>query len=190
MPVGNGASLLRRRPDIRAAERRLAASTVEIGVETASLYPDIKLGGSLGSTGLVTDIFTAPTNRFGIGLAISWQLNQSAARARIAAAQAEARANLARFDGEVLRALRETESALNVYTHDLEREANLREVSQLADRAAADARRLRVEGRAGDLAVLDADRSVAAANQALAAQTSQVSIDQVGVFLALGGGWR
>jgi outer membrane protein TolC len=190
LPVGDGASLLKRRPDIRGAERRLAASTAEIGVATAALYPDVKFGGSIGSTGLVTDIFTAPTNRFGLGPAISWQLNQNAARARIAAAKAETKADLARFDGAVLRALRETESALNVYTHDLEREANLKETARLAQRNAADARRLHAEGRVGALVVLDADRSAAVADQAVAAQASQVSLDQVGVFLALGGGWR
>jgi NodT family efflux transporter outer membrane factor (OMF) lipoprotein len=190
LPVGDGAALLKRRPDIRVAERRLAASTAEIGVATADLYPDIKLGASLGSTGLAGDLLSAATNRYGVGPSISWQLNQSAARARISAAKAQAKADLARFDGEVLRALRETESALNVYTHDLEREANLQETVRLAQRNAADARRLQAQGRVGALAVLDADRGEAAADQALAAQASQVSLDQVGVFLALGGGWR
>lgn len=190
LPVGDGAALLKRRPDVRVAERRLAASTAGIGVATAALYPDVKLGASLGSTGAMTDIFSAATNRFGVGPSISWQINQNAARAKIAAAKAQTKADLARFDGTVLRALRETESALNVYTHDLEREAALREAVRQADKAADDARRLHAQGRVNALVVLDADRTAAAVAQALAAQTSQVSLDQVGVFLALGGGWR
>jgi NodT family efflux transporter outer membrane factor (OMF) lipoprotein len=190
LPVGDGAALLKRRPDVRGAERRLAASTAEIGVATADLYPDVILGGAAGSTGLPSDMLTARTNRYGAGSGIAWQLNQSAARARIAAAKAETKADLARFDGVVLGALRETESALNVYTHDLDREADLREADRQAYRAAADAHRLEAQGRATALVVLDADRTADAADQALAAQTSQVSLDQVGVFLALGGGWR
>jgi NodT family efflux transporter outer membrane factor (OMF) lipoprotein len=190
LPVGDGAALLKRRPDVRGAERRLAASTAEIGVAVAALYPDVKLGASLGSTGSMTDIFSAATNRFGVGPSISWQVNQSAVRARIAAAKAETKADLARFDGTVLRALRETEGALNVYTHDLDREASLREASRQADKTAADAGRLHAQGRVGALTALDAQRTAAAADQALAAQASQVSLDQVGVFLALGGGWR
>jgi outer membrane protein, multidrug efflux system len=190
LPVGDGAALLRRRPDVRGAERRLAASTAEIGVATAALYPDVKLGASLGSIGAVSDMFTPPTNAYDVGPSISWQANQSAARAKIAVAKAETKADLARFDGTVLRALRETESALNLYTHDLQREADLRKAAGLAERADADAHRLRAAGRVGVLTVLDADRNAAMADQALASQISQVSLDQVGVFLALGGGWR
>ncbi len=190
LPVGDGAQLLRRRPDVRAAERRLAASTAEIGVAVAALYPDIVLQASVGSTGATDDIFLPATNRFGVGSAISWQLNQSAARARIAAANAEVKADLARFDGTVLQALREGESALNVYVHDLERERNLEAARDEADRAAADVHVLQSSGRADALAILDAERTQAAANQALASQRSQVSLDQVAVFLALGGGWR
>ena len=190
LPVGDGAALLKRRPDVRAAERRLAASTAVIGVATADLYPDVKLGAVLGSLGLASDMLTAPTNGYGAGPMIFWQVNQSAARARIAAAKAETKADLARFDGVVLRALGETESSLNVYTHDLERETDLRDAARQAERAATDARRLKALGRATALTVLDADRTVATADQALASQASQVSLDQVGVFLALGGGWR
>jgi outer membrane protein, multidrug efflux system len=190
LPVGDGALLLRRRPDVREAERRLAASTAEVGVEVAGLYPDVSLHASLLSTGFTQDAFTAPTNGYGIGPAITWQLNQSAARARIDMAKAEVKADLARFDGTVLQALRETETALNGYVHDLERERNLADVRDQADRAVADVHRLQSLGHIDALAVLDAERAQAAANQGLASQRSQVSLDQVATFLALGGGWR
>ncbi len=190
LPVGDGAQLLKRRPDVRAAERRLAAATAEIGVATSLLYPSVKLLATLGSTGMTGDFLSAPTNRYGVGPSISWQLNQSVARARIAEASAEAKAALARFDGAVLQALRETESALNVYVHDLKKLQNLRTARLEADRALADTRKLQAFGRIDALAVLDAERTRAAANLAVAAQISQISLDQVGVFLALGGGWR
>ncbi|HEY2051241.1 MAG TPA: efflux transporter outer membrane subunit [Caulobacteraceae bacterium] len=190
LPVGDGAALLERRPDVRGAERRLAASTAEIGVATAALYPDVTFGASAGSIGAAANMLSAATNAYGLGPTISWQVNRNAVRARIAAANAETRADLARFDSAVLDALRETESALNIYGHDLQREASLQEAVRQADRTASDARRLQAAGKATALAVLDADRSAAAADEALAGQASEVSLDQVGVFLALGGGWR
>jgi outer membrane protein, multidrug efflux system len=81
LPVGDATALLRRRPDVREAERELAAATARIGVATADLYPRVTLGASVGSTGATEDLLTTPTNRFGIGLAIHWQANQSRSRA-------------------------------------------------------------------------------------------------------------
>jgi outer membrane protein, multidrug efflux system len=190
LPVGDGAQLLKRRPDVHAAERRLAAATAQIGIAVASLYPNISLRASIGSTGAMDDFLTKPTNRYGIGPGITWELNQSAARARIKGAEAGVKANLARFDGVVLEALRESESALNVYVHDLERERNLREACDMADRAVKDAHTLQMFGRVAALTVLDAERTQAAAAMALARQKSQVSVDQINVFAALGGGWQ
>jgi NodT family efflux transporter outer membrane factor (OMF) lipoprotein len=190
IPIGDGAALLKRRPDVRAAERRLAARTAEIGVATAALYPDITLGAAIGSTGVTHDLFKAATNDYSIGPGISWSLNQSAARARIKAAKASQVAELARFDGVVLTALRDVEVALNVYGHDLERQNNLTAARDQAASALADARRLQAAGRTGSLATLDAERTLAAAQSALAATRAQIADDQVAVFLALGGGWE
>ena len=122
LPVEDGAALLKRRPDVREAERLLAASTAEIGVATAQLYPDIQLGLSGGSIGLVKDAFTSPTNFWDLGIVVKWQINQDGARAKIDAANAQAKLALAQFDGTVLRSLREAESALNTYVHDLQKE--------------------------------------------------------------------
>src|SRR3546814_52941 len=128
IPVGDGASLLSRRPDIRQAERELAASTARIGVATAELYPDISLGGSIGATAAaIGDLFTGGAFRYALGPLISWTFpNTSVARARIAQAEAEGDAALARFDGTWLRALEETESALTRYAKELDRVATLR----------------------------------------------------------------
>ncbi len=190
IPVGDGAALLRRRPDVRAAERRLAAATARIGVATSALYPDVTLGASVGSVGVTGDFLKPQTNLYGIGPGVTWQLNQSAARARIAAANAEQKADLARFDGVVLTALRDVEISLNVYGHDLERQRNLIAASAQAASALADARKLQAAGKTGVLATLDAERTLASAQSALAAMRAQISQDQVSVFLALGGGWE
>ena len=190
IPVGDGAALLRRRPDVRAAERELSASTAEIGVATAALYPRVVLNASIGSTGVTSDFLAHKTNDWGVGPGISWELNQSGPRARIAAATAMQKAQLARFDGVVLGALRDVEVALNVYSHDLRRRKSLAAARDEAAKAVADANLLQTDGRLGALASLDAERTLASAEAALATVRSQIAQDQVTLFLALGGGWE
>jgi len=190
LPVGDGAALLKRRPDIRQAERQLAAATAAIGVATAQLYPDIQVGLPLLSIGSTRDAFESSTNSWGIGATLTWQANQNAARARIAQAEASTRLALANFDGVVLNALREAETALNTYTHDLEREASTRMARDDAAAVVQQAQRLQLGGRATSLDVVDAQRTLASAEQTLAQLESQISADQVAVFLALGGGWE
>ncbi|WP_230480737.1 efflux transporter outer membrane subunit [Sphingomonas sp. Leaf21] len=191
IPIGDGAALLRRRPDVRRAELELRAATARIGVATAALYPQVTLGASVGSVGLAERAFSSDTYKFSLGPLISWQFpNRGRVRARIAAAQADSDAAYARFDGTVLGALRETESALTVYARDLDRISALREASNQAAKAARDAETLFRAGRTGFLAVLDAQRTAIAAEQTLAAAQSRVAGDQVQLFLALGGGWQ
>lgn len=190
IPVGDGAALLHRRPDIREAERTLAASTAEIGVATADLYPRVSLGASIGSTGVMQDFLQPITNRYGIGPGIAWQLNQSEARARIDEAEAVTRGALARFDGVVLNALKETETALNTYARALQRDARLEAVRDRAAETYAYLSHLETGGRTDSLSTLDAERALASAQLALAESRSEVSSAQVAVFLALGGGWE
>ncbi len=190
LPVGDGRSLLKRRPDVRAAERRLAAATARIGVATAALYPDIRLGASLGSTGAAADLFSPLTNRFGIGPMISWNINQNDARARIMMAKAQTRGSLASFDGTVLAALREVETSLNSYGAQLDRDASLTAARDHAAQVAATMEDLHRGGRLNALVALDAERKLATADQAVAEAESAISQSQISVFLALGGGWN
>src|SRR5262249_54577858 len=190
LPVGDGAALLNRRPDIRGAERHLAAATAQIGVATAQLYPNIRIGVGAGSTGAIADAFTSPTNLWQLGSTLAWQANQSAARARIAAANASTKLALAHFDGTVLTALADTESALNTYVHDLQRESSAEAARDDAATVEREAESLQLGGRATALTVIDAQRTLAAAEQSLAQLKSAISDDQVAVFVALGGGWE
>ncbi|HEY3694301.1 efflux transporter outer membrane subunit [Phenylobacterium sp.] len=190
LPVGNGAGLLRRRPDIRAAEREIAAATARVGVATADLYPAVRLDLSAISTGLLADALSPATNGYRLIPGLSWRLNRNAARARIAGANADVTARVARFDGVVLNALRETESALNTYAEDSQREAALETARRQAGIAAGHAERLYRAGKTDFLSLLDAQRSQASAESVLAAAWRQLSDDQVAVFLALGGGWE
>lgn len=137
LPVGDGWQLLQRRPDIRAAERSLAAATAMIGVETAELYPRVTLGASSGVAGTPAHLLSANSFGANIGPVLSWHWpNRRMAKARIAAAGANADAALASFDGAVLQALRQTETALSACTQELERERSLAQARGDAARAA------------------------------------------------------
>ena len=191
LPIGDGAALLQRRPDVRRAESELQSATARIGVVTGDLYPKITLGASIGSAGLAKDFLDAGTFKFSLGPLISWQFpDRSRTRANIRAAEADASAAFARFDGTVLTALRETESALTVYARDLDTRRLLEQARQKSEKAVSDTDRLFASGRIGSLAVLDATRSLIATEQAVAAADSRLAADQVALFLALGGGWQ
>ncbi len=191
LPIGDGAQLLARRPDVRAAERRLAANTARIGVATADLYPRITLGGGIGSTGPdLGDIFTGGPLRWLIGSLLSWSFpNQEAVRARIDAAEADTQESLAAFDGTVLQALEETETALSNYVHAIERRRALQSASEEAEKAASIVRAQQREGAINSLDRLDAERTLAEAKAQLATQDAEVSRAQIDVFRVLGGSW-
>jgi len=192
IPVGDGMQLLARRPDIREAERRLAASTARIGVATADLYPRVTLGGEVGATGpSLGNLFAGGPFRWLLGSLINWSFtDQETVRARIRAAEASSAADLARFDGAVLTALRETETALSVYRNEIDRRTALTAARDAAARA-AELERLRLrEGRSDSLAVLDAERTLATAEAALADSDARLVSNQIDLFRALGGGWQ
>ena len=191
IPVGDGASLLRRRPDIRQAERTLAAATARIGIATADLYPSISLGFSAGSTGTMAQLGNISAFRWSLGPLISWTLpSASSARSRIAQAEAGSDAALARFDATVLNALRETESALTLYARELDRHAALKAARDQSALASQQADKLYRHGRTDFLTTLDANRTLTGTESALAASDAQLAHYQVGLFLALGGGWE
>jgi NodT family efflux transporter outer membrane factor (OMF) lipoprotein len=192
IPIGDGRTLLARRPDVRAAERRLAADTARIGVATADLYPRITLGGSTGITSIGTsDIFGGGPFRWLVGPMISWAFpNQEAIRARIGGARADAHADLATFDGTVLKALQETETALSAYRGAALRRQTLSQARDEAARAARITLARQREGQIDSLTLLDAQRTLAGAESDLAEANRAVAFAQVDLFKALGGGWQ
>lgn len=190
LPIGDGAALLSRRPDVRQAERELASATAKIGVATADLYPSIRIGASAGFSGILEHLGQAPTAHWGWGPLITWNLPTSGTRARIHGMEAGADAALAHFDGVVLKALRETQTALSAYTHELERNAALRGARDKAREAARQTHQLYEAGRSPYLSSLDAARTLANNDATLAASDAQVAMDQINLFLALGGGWQ
>ncbi|CAB3727768.1 efflux transporter outer membrane subunit [Paraburkholderia rhynchosiae] len=190
IPVGDGAALLKRRPDVREAERQLAASTARIGVATGALYPTVSIGASAGLTGVLEDLGTSPTARWGFGPLISWTFPANGARGRVREAQASSQVALARFDGVVLTALRETETGLATYASDYARAEALRAALKSAAQSADETHRLYRAGRESFISDLDATRTLTSTRSQVALAEGQVAIDQVNLFLALGGGWE
>ena len=189
--VGDVASLLARRPDVREAEARLDAASARVGVSVAQLYPSVTLGGSITSTGFeLGDLGDEDSLSVSLGPLISWSFpNQAAARARLRQAEAGAQIALAGFDQAVLEALQETETALTVFAAERQRRQSL----EVARDAAAEAARLaRIRYQAGSesyIAVLDAERTLANAETALANSDAAAASSEVDVFMALGGRW-
>jgi len=192
LPVGDGRSLLRRRPDVRQAERELASDVPRIGVATANLYPTITLGAS-GASSAVTlaGMASQKALTYGLGPLLTWNFpNTAIAQAQIREARATASAAYANFQATVLQALQDTEEALTAYGSELDRNGALkasRDQSEIAFHLA------QVRYRDGDASYLDlisAETDLVNASAALAASGQALASDQVTVFKALGGGWE
>jgi outer membrane protein, multidrug efflux system len=189
--TGLPGELLRRRPDVIAAERRLEAATARIGIATADLYPRFTLGGFIGTqAGTTGALFSRDSETRLIALGVDWSfLDRGRVRARMAAADADADASLAAYQQAILLALEETETAMARYR------AARREHAQLgqAARDSADAARLarlRYEGGVIDfLEVIDAERTRLDNESSLAASHTRSARALVALYRALAGGW-
>jgi NodT family efflux transporter outer membrane factor (OMF) lipoprotein len=192
VPIGDGASLLARRPDVRQAERQLAAATARIGVATADLYPRISLTSLYGGAGSSFSGLTAERSlTWGVGPTISWSFpNLAGPRARVRQARSQASAALAGFDSTVLQALKETEQALVAYRAELDHREVLGRVQDKAHRAFDIANGEYLAGAASPLDLLIAEQTQVAADADVAASDAALAENQIRVFKALGGGWN
>ena len=192
IPVGDGATLLRRRPDVRQAERRLAAATARIGVATADLFPRVELRGLIGGASTELNQFT--TNQgitWGVGPAISWTFpNMAGPLARVRQAKAGTAAALANFDAVVLQALKETEQALATYRSELDHRQALSEAQNRAKQAFDMAHDQYLAGAISDLDLLTSEQQLVATDAAVSGSDAALILDQIAVFKALGGGWH
>ena len=192
IPAGDGSALIRRRPDVRQAERRLAAATAEIGVATADLYPTIRLVGLYGgAAGQLSQLNTNIGRTWGVGPSISWSFpNMAGPRARVRQAKAAQSASLASFDSVVLTALKETEQALALYSAALENRQSLGDARDKVDAAYSMAHDQFLAGSLSALELLTTEQSLVAVDAAVASSDAALVQDQIAVFKALGGGWR
>jgi multidrug efflux system outer membrane protein len=192
LPIGDPAELLRRRPDVRSAERKLAAATANIGVATADLFPRVSLSGFLGFTAARgSQIGSAAANAWSLGPSITWAaFNLGSVRARIRGANAEAEGALATYEQQVLLALEESENAFSDYGKTQQRLLSLIKQSE-SSRAAADLAAIQYrEGTVDYLVLLDAERERLSAEDAQAQAETEQYRGIVAIYKALGGGWQ
>jgi multidrug efflux system outer membrane protein len=189
--IGTPEQLLRRRPDVRVAERRLAAATARVGVAMGDLFPKVTLVGEVGYWAPTFGDFGQSEARFfSVGPSISWAaFDLGRVRARISSAKAQTDAALAGYEGAVLNALEDTEGALITYGRSQSRRQALQVAAAASDRA-ADLARKRFEGGLIDfLEVLDAERTALSAELLLSQSRTDAATSLVAVYKALGGGW-
>ncbi|HLZ97339.1 MAG TPA: efflux transporter outer membrane subunit [Steroidobacteraceae bacterium] len=189
--IGTPELLLRRRPDVRAAEQRLAGATARIGVAVGDLFPKVTLTGSFG--------YVAPTfgefgrldaKSYSVGPGISWAaFDLGRVRARISASRAQTDAALAAYEGAVLNALETTEDALVSFGRSQSRRDALQLAAAASDKAAELARQ-RFEGGLIDfLEVLDAERTALSAELLWSQSRTDAATSLVAVYKAVGAGW-
>lgn len=191
VPVGLPSDLLRRRPDIRRAERELAAATSDIGVAVADLYPKFSLTGAAGVEALhFSDLFQSGSATARLGPQIRWPIFQGGKiRANIKATEARADAAIAAYEKTVLTALSETESALERYGRELETRRKLQS-AVAANKRAVDLSNQRFESGAGTLfEVIDAETRVLVIETEFVESETAIVVKLTALYKALGGGW-
>jgi multidrug efflux system outer membrane protein len=192
LPIGDVSALLSRRPDIRAAEQGMAAANADVGVAVAELYPRIDLGGFLGFIALRgADFGSAASRGFSVAAGANWpafHLPTALARKRGAVARYEGEA--ARYEQAVLRAVEELESALTEYGQTQQRLGSLAQAAAHSGRAAELAQLRYREGGAPYLTVLDAQRTLLRAQDAVAVAETESYTRLIALYKALGGGWE
>jgi multidrug efflux system outer membrane protein len=189
--IGTPEQLLRRRPDIRVAERQLAASTARVGVAVGDLFPKVTLVGEVGYVAPTFGEFGQSQAKFySIGPSITWAaFDLGRVRARIGAARAQTDAALARYQGAVLNALGDTEGSLISYGRSQSRRQALQLAAAASDKA-ADLARQRFQGGLIDfLEVLDAERTALSAELLLSQSRTDAATSLVAVYKSLGAGW-
>jgi outer membrane protein, multidrug efflux system len=189
--IGSPETLLRRRPDIAAAEQQWRAALAQTGAAQKALFPTLKFNGSLGlNAGRIGDLGQPSAFVFNLGASMLWALVDNGQRqSQINAASARSDAALAAFDKTVLLALEETESALATHSRAQQQTALLFKAKQSAQRAAEIARARFGAGVSDFLAVLDAERELLAAQDRLAQAQTGAATSLVAVYRALAGGW-
>lgn len=190
--VGVPVDLLRQRPDIRRAERELAAQTARIGIATADLYPSLSLSGFFGLISVDSnDLLDAGSRAFTFGPSLRWNLfDGGRIRSRIKVEDARTEQALLRYEQTLLNALNEAENAFTTYIEQRIRLKALERSVDAARRTFKLATELYKEGLKDFQNVLDAQRSLFIYENQLAAARGDTAINLVRLYKALGGGWN
>lgn len=192
VPVGLPSDLLLRRPDVRLAERQLAAATANIGVAKADLFPKFFLTGSAGFESVsASDWFTAGSKFWSAGPTVQWRIfDAGRIRANIKVQNARQEEALASYEKTVLTAFEEVENGLTLYAKEQVRRRSLQDAVVSSQKSLDTANRLYASGLTDFLHVLDSERSLHQAQDALVQSDRAISGNLVSLYKSLGGGWE
>lgn len=189
--IGVPAAVLHHRPDVRSAERQLAAQTARIGEATAALYPDLTLSGSIGLEAFTPGrLFSGSADNSSSHAGLSWPLfDFGAIRQNIAVQNARQEQALGNYEGTILTALEEVENSLTAYDREQRRYQALLRAEKATKNSFAIARQQYQAGLASFFTVLDSQRSLLTIQDQVATSRSTVTANLISLYKALGGGW-
>jgi outer membrane protein, multidrug efflux system len=192
VPVGLPSDLLQRRPDVQKSERELAAATARIGAAKADLFPKFSLTGFAGLESISTgNFFNYASRAWSAGPTMQWELFQAGSiRANVRVQNARQEQALDAYQQTVLVALEDAENALTAYAREQTRRESLSQSVRANEQALELSKQLYNNGLTDFLHVLDSERSLYAAQDALVQSDQTVSLNLVQLYKALGGGWQ
>ena len=192
VPVGLPADLLLRRPDVQRAEQQLAAATAGIGVAKADLFPKLYLTGTAGFESVsASDWFSSGSKFWSLGPTVQWRIfDAGRIRANVKVKTAQQEQALAAYEQTVLTSFEEVENSLVAYANEQTRRRTLAEAVTSSQKSLELANQLYASGLADFLQVLDAERSLYQAQDALVQSDQAVSANLVALYKSLGGGWE
>ena len=192
VPVGLPSELLLRRPDVALAERQLAAATANIGVAKADLFPKFYLTGLAGFEGISGDDWFKSGSRFwSVGPTVQWRIfDAGRIRANIKVQNARQEQALANYEQTALLAFEDVENALMAYAKEQIRRQQLAAAVKSTEESLRLANQLYASGLAGFINVLDAERSLYQAQDALVQSDRTISANLIALYKSLGGGWE
>lgn len=192
LPVGIPSELARRRPDIRQAEAQLHVATAEIGVAVGDFYPSVTLNGSVGFQALdLTNLWKGSSLQYAMGPNVTMPLFEGGRlRSTLELRNAQQKEAAIAYHEAVLKAWHDVVNALVAYRTEQERHQSLKLQALHATAALGLARSRYNDGVAQFITVLDAERTLLSADQQLALSGTNVGVDVVALYKALGGGWE
>ncbi|EMS77403.1 efflux transporter outer membrane subunit [Desulfotignum phosphitoxidans] len=190
--IGIPADLIRRRPDIRKAERELAAQSARVGIAKADLYPRFTFNGILQfSTTSASSLFDSMSRLLTIGPAFQWSIfNAGSVRSNIEVQSERQNQALIEYEQTILQALEDVESAMVAYVRELDRRGSMKNMVESAKKSANLAESLYKDGLRDFIYVLDAQRTLFTAEDSLAISSAEVTANLIRLYKALGGGWN
>lgn len=192
IPAGVPSLLLQRRPDIAAAERRVASANAQIGIARSAYYPNIGLSGSLGSGGSkVGDLFSASNLLWSFGASVAQSIfNAGATRANVEGAEAQHQAAVARYRQTVLAAFGDVENQLAATRVLAQQQVLRKQASAAADQVEAQMLNRYKAGQVGYTEVVQAQATALSARRSLVQSQADRQTTAVALIQSLGGGWQ